>query len=114
MAMQYNKLFEPAALVLTTPTTILTIPATVASIMLRGGIVRITNTTAGPVAATLYAVPLAGAAGVTNAFLSAKSVPANDYIDVQVPQMKAGDFLQGFASAAASLNIQPIAGAYYS
>ena len=114
MAMQYNKLFEPAALVLTTPTTILTIPSTVASTMLRGAIVRITNTTGSAVAATLYSVPLAGTAGATNAFLSAKSIPANDYVDVQVPQMKAGDFLQGFASAATSLNIQAIAGAYYS
>jgi hypothetical protein len=46
--------------------------------------------------------------------LSNKSVPANDFVDVQVPQMKAGDFVQGFATAAASLNIQALAGAYYS
>ena len=114
MAMQYIKLFEPVAVVLTTPTTVFTVPATVATIMLRGGIVRLTNTTAAPAAVTLYAVPLAGAAGVTNQFLSAKTVPANDYVDVMVPQMKAGDFVQAFATVAAAVNIQSLAGAYYS
>ena len=114
MTMQYTKLFEPVALVLTTPTTIFTVPASPASTLLRGGIVRITNTTASTVAATLYAVPLAGTAGVTNAFLSSASVGPNSYIDVQVPQMKAGDFVQGFAGTAAALNIQAIAGSYYS
>lgn len=114
MSMEYKKLFEPVALVLTTPTTIFTVPTAVATTLLKGGIVRITNTTAGAVSATLYAVPLAGSAGVTNAFLSAGTVAANSYIDVQVPQMKAGDFLQGFATAATSLNIQALSGAYYS
>jgi len=114
MAMEYRKLFEPVALPLTTPTTIFTVPATVSTTLLRGGILRITNTTAGAVSATLYAVPQAGTAGVTNAFLSNKAIPANDFVDVQVPQMKAGDFVQGFATAATSLNIQALAGALYS
>lgn len=114
MTMQYSKLFEPVALVLTTVTTIFTVPATPSTTLLRGGIVRITNTTAAAAVATLYAVPLAGTAGVTNAFLSNKSIPPNDYIDLQVPQMKAGDFVQGFAGTAAALNIQAIGGSYYS
>ncbi len=114
MTMQYSKLFEPVALVLTTPTTIVTVPATPSTTLLRGGIVRITNTTALAAVATLYAVPLGGTAGVTNAFMSNQSVSPNSYVDVQVPQMKAGDFLQGFAGTAAALNIQAIAGSYYS
>lgn len=110
MTMQYSKLFEPVAMVLTTPTTIFTVPA---SLLLRGGIVRITNHTAGALTATLHAVPSGGSASNANMCLSAGSVGANNYIDVQLPQMKAGDFLQGFASAATSLNIQAIAGSYY-
>lgn len=114
MTMQYSKLFEPVALVLTTPTTIVTVPASPSSTLLRGGIVRITNTSISSAEFTLYAVPLAGTAGITNAFASKVSVGVNGYVDVQVPQMKAGDFLQGFAGTAAALNIQAIAGSYYS
>lgn len=114
MTMQYNKLFEPIALALTTPTTIFTVPSVVASTLLRGGIVRITNSTAGPVSATLHNVPLAGSAASANMCFPTTSIGANSYVDVQLPQMKAGDFLQGFASAATSLNIQAIAGSYYS
>lgn len=112
MTMDYKKLFEPVALGLAA-TTIMTVPATVPTTLLRGAIVRVTNTTASPVAATLYAVPLTGANGITNAFFPGRSIAANDFIDVQVPQMKAGDFIQGFASAA-GLNIQAVSGAYFS
>lgn len=114
MGMQYNKLFEPVALVLTTPTTVFSVPAVVATTLLKGGVVRLTNSTAGAVSATLHAVPLAGAAAAANICFPTTSIPANGYVDVQLPQMKAGDFLQGFASAATSVNIQAISGAYYS
>lgn len=113
MTMQYNKLFEPVLLA-AAAATIMTVPPTVASTLLRGGILRLTNTSAAAVAVTLYSVPLAGANGAVNNFFPAKSIPANDYVDVQMPQMKAGDFLQGFASTANVVNIQPISGAYYS
>lgn len=114
MTMQYSKLFEPVVLVLTTPTTIFTVPSVVATTLLKGAVVRITNTTAGPVSATLHNVPLSGSAAAANICFPTTSIGANAYVDVQVPQMKAGDFLQAFASAATSLNIQAIAGAYYS
>lgn len=112
--MLYTKLFEPVALVLTTPTTIFTVPSVVTTTLLKGGVVRISNTTAGPVSATLHNVPLGGAAAAANICFPTQAIGANSSVDVQVPQMKAGDFLQGFASAATSLNIQAIAGAYYS
>lgn len=111
MTMQYTKLFEPVALGLAA-TTIMTVNGAPTT-LLRGAIVRITNTTAGSLAATLYSVPKAGTNGATNNFFPSMSVGANSYIDVQVPQMKEGDFLQGFGSAA-GLNIQAIAGSYYS
>lgn len=112
MPMQYTKLFEPVALGLAAAT-IFTVPTSAPSTLLRGAIVRITNTTAGSVAATLHSVPLAGSNGAANNFFPGMAIAPNSYVDVQVPQMKAGDFLQGFA-AAAGLNIQAIAGAYYS
>jgi hypothetical protein len=113
MGMSYSKLFEPTLLT-ATPATILTVPSGSASMLLKGAIVRLTNTSNSPVSVSLYSVPVAGSNGATNNFFPAKSVPANDYIDVQVPQMKAGDFLQGSAVTASVVNIQPIAGAYYS
>lgn len=112
MPMQYTKLFEPVALGLTA-TTIYTVPSSAVTNLLRGAIVRITNPTATGVTATLFSVPAGGANGTTNNFFPGMSIGANSYIDVQVPQMRAGDFLQGFA-AAAGLNIQAIAGAIYS
>jgi hypothetical protein len=105
MTMQYNKLFEPALLA-AAAATIFTVPATVATTLLKGGMVRLTNTSAAAVAVTLYSVPAAGANGVANMIFPGKSIPANDYVDVQIPQMKAGDFLQGFASTAAVVNIR--------
>lgn len=113
MAMSYSKLFEPTLLT-ATAATILTVPSGSATNLLKGAIVRLTNTSAAAVDVTLYSVPAAGANGDTNKFFPTKSVPARDYIDVQVPQMKAGDFLQGFAATANVVNIQAIAGAFYS
>lgn len=113
MGMSYSKLFEPTLLT-ATAATILTVPSGSASMLLKGGIVRLTNTSASPVSASLYSVPAAGSNGAINQFFPAKSIPANDFVDVQVPQMKAGDFLQGLAVTAGVVNIQPIAGAYYS
>ena len=112
MGMTYPKLFEPVLLG-TTAATIVTVPSGSASTLLKGGLVRLTNTSAAPVDVTLYTVPLAGSNGVSNSMFPGKSVLANDYVDVQVPQMKAGDFLQGFAATAGVVNIQPIAGGYY-
>jgi len=111
MTMQYTKLFEPVALGLAAATifTVTGAPST----LLRGAIVRITNATTGSLAATLYSVPKAGTNGATNVFFPGMSIGRESYIDVQVPQMKEGDFLQGFSSAA-GLNIQAIAGALYS
>ncbi len=107
MTMTYNKPFEPVLLA-AAAATIFTSAG-----LLRGGIVRLTNTSALPVAATLYSVPLAGANGVTNQFFPGKSIGANDFVDIQIPLMKTGDFLQGFAATASVINAQLMAGAFY-
>lgn len=75
---------------------------------------RLTNTTAGAVTATLYAVPLAGTAAAGNAFLSAKSIAANDYLDVDVPIMPVGAFIQGLAGSATSITAHMVSGGLYS
>lgn len=117
MTMQYKKLFEPllvTAITSGTAQTVQTIPSDPASTLFKGGAYRITNTSAAPASLTMHAVPLAGSLGVANNFFPTKSIPANDYVDVQVPQLKAGDFVQVFAGTASVINVQHLAGAYYS
>jgi hypothetical protein len=111
MAITYAKFFAPTVLGVVAATLFI-IPSP-ASTLFRGGRVRLTNTTAGPVSVTLYAVPVAGTAGVGNAFILAKMVGANDYLDVDVPIMAAGDFLQALAGSATSITAQVISGAYF-
>ena len=98
----------------TAAATLFTVPATPTTNLLRGGRMRLTNTTAGAVTATLYAVPLAGAAAAGNAFVSAKSIAANDFLDVDVPLMGPGAFVQGLAGAATSITAHMISGSLFS
>jgi hypothetical protein len=112
MAITYSNFFPPTVLGLTAAT-LLTVPATPTSTLLRGGRIRLTNTTAAAVSATLYAVPLAGTAAAGNAFLSNKTIAANDYLDVDVPLMGPGAFVQALASAAASITAHMISGSYF-
>lgn len=117
MAMEYGKLFEPVLIAGTTEGTadnVLSVATTPTTRLLKGGIVRLTNTSASAVQVTLYSVPASGSASATNMCFPGKSVPANDYVDVQLPQMKAGDTLKAFAGTASVINVQAIAGAYYS
>jgi hypothetical protein len=113
MAITYSKLFEPTVLT-TSAATLFTVGATPTTNLLRGGRVRFTNTTAGAVTVTAHAVPLAGSAADGNAILKAKSIAANDYLDVDLPMMKAGDFFQALAGAGASITAHLIAGSVFS
>lgn len=117
MTMQYKKLFEPllvTAITSGTAQTVLTVPSDPASTLFKGGVVRLTNTSGAAASVTLFAVPLAGTNSATNNFFPTKSIPNSDFVDVQVPQLKAGDFVQVFAGTASAINVQPLAGAFYS
>lgn len=68
-----------------------------------------TNTTAGAVTLTVYLVPSAGAAGVTNTIVSARSLAAGEcytFPEIVGHVLNAGDFLATLASAAASITIR--------
>jgi len=92
----------------------MTVPSSPLTTLLRGGRIRLVNTTGAAVTATLYAVPSAGTAAAGNAFVSAKSIAANDYLDVDVPIMPAGATLQALASAATSITAHMVGGGLYS
>ena len=113
MTISYSKFFPPAVLTLVA-VTLFTVPSTPATTLLRGGRVRLTNTTGVAATVTLYAVPLAGTAGVGNAFVSSKSIAANDFLDADIPILAAGDFLQGLAGTATSITVQMLSGSYFS
>lgn len=114
MTITYSNFFAPTVLGVAAATLGTAVPSSPPSSLLRGGRIRFTNTTAGAVTVTAYAVPLAGAAGVGNAFLSAKSVAANDFLDVDVPIMPAGAFIQALAGAATSITAHMISGGLFS
>jgi hypothetical protein len=113
MTISYSQFMAPTVLGVAAAT-LFTVPATPASTLLRGGRMRLVNTTAGAVTATLYAVPLAGSAAAGNAFVSGKSIAANDYLDVDVPLMGPGGFVQGLAGAATSITAHMISGSLFS
>ena len=99
MALFYSKFFEPTVLT-TAVATLYTVPA---GQIMRGTVVRFTNTTGGIINFTAYAVPNAGAAGASNMVVSARPISPNDFFDLIIPTMKAGDFIQALASANTSI-----------
>ena len=113
MAISYLQFMGPTVLG-AAAATLFTVPALPASTLLRGGRIRLTNTTAGPVTATLYAVPLAGTAAAGNAFVSGKTIAANDYLDVDVPLIAPGGFVQGLAGAITAITAHMISGSLFS
>jgi len=113
MALSITRLFAPVALG-AAAATLFTNPASPISSVLRNGRVRFTNTTAGPVTVTAYAVPLAGTAAASNCFMNAESIAANSHLDIDVPMLAAGDFVQALASAAASITATALDGVGFS
>lgn len=112
MSITYSNFFAPTVLGVAA-SVLYTVPTLPTTTLLRGGRIRLTNTTAGAVTVTLYAVPFSGSPGAANAFASAKSIAANDYLDIDVPIMPPSSTLQGLAGAAASITAHMIAGGIY-
>lgn len=113
MALTISQLFAPQQL----PSSVgvlFSMPTTPTATVLKNGRVRLTNTTAGAISVTLYADAAATASSASNCFLNAVSIAANGYLDVDVPTLRAGDTLRGFASAATSITMHEMGGVLYS
>lgn len=104
MTTTISQLFTPTQLP-AAAAVLYTVPAAPATTILRNGRVRLTNTTGAAQAVTLHVDAAASATGAGNCFLSAVSLAANASVEVDVPVLKAGDTLRGFASAAASVTL---------
>lgn len=96
----FKQLFAPNQVDNAAPETLYTCPANTITRNLR---VRFANTTAGAVTIKAWAVPSAGSAADSNVCLPTYSIGANSYIDVDIPILGGGDFVQAQASAATSI-----------
>jgi hypothetical protein len=112
VSISYSTFFPPTVLG-TAAATLYAVPATPASVLLRGARMRIANTTAAPVAATVHAVPAGGTASAGNAFVPGKVIAPNDYLDVDVPIMGPGASLQALAGVGASLTVHMLSGSLF-
>lgn len=113
MSITYSQFMAPTVLT-TSAATLFTVPSVPASSLLRGGRIRLTNTTAGAVTVTLHGIPSGGTASDGNAFVKAKSVAANDYLDIDIPILGPGGFVQALAGAATSITAHMISGSLFS
>ncbi|WP_024873158.1 hypothetical protein [Tolumonas lignilytica] len=113
MALTFQKLFQPTQLG-TSAATIYTMPAAPVTSFLRNARLMLVNTSASAVSVTLYSVPSGGTASATNEFLPAVSVSPNAQLQVDVPELSAGDFIQGLASTGSVISVHAMDGVIYS
>lgn len=96
MAVQISQLF-PATVLTAAAATIYTVPANPTTTTLSRGRIRFTNTSGATRAITAYAIQAGGAAGPANCFLNAETLTMNNHLDVDIPVLGAGGFIQAFA-----------------
>ena len=71
---------------------------------------QISNITNAAVTVTLYRVPSGASAADSNAFVKDLAIPASDYKIIDVPRLSAADIVQGLASSASAINVNPYRG----
>lgn len=113
MALTISQLFTPVQLT-NADAVLFTMPAAPASLVCQNMRVRLTNTDTVAHTVTLNVDASGNASGVANRCLSAKSIAGSDYLDVDIPVMKAGDTLRGLADTAAKVTIHQLSGSYWS
>ena len=112
MTVSYSNFFTPTQLT-STAATLFTVPVQPTTTLLRGGRMRFTNTSALAATVTAYAVPAAGTAATTNAFVSSKTIAANDFLDMDLPVLPAGAFIQALSGTLSSITAHMISGSYF-
>jgi len=116
MAFDVAKLFSITDLT-TSNVTIYTVPTLPTSTILSGAVFRLSNVTAGAITVNMHVIDSGGSADTTNyndAVLRDYSISANQTVEISIPQMGAGDFIQMLASANNSVNVSPVAGTLFS
>lgn len=113
MALSIQQLFAPVQLP-NAAAVLFSMPTTPTTSVLKNGRVRLTNTSASAVPVTLYADASSTASSAANCCLNAVSIAANSFLDVDIPTMKAGDTLRGFAGTASVITMHELGGVLYS
>lgn len=109
MSITYQRLFQPQQ-VPADDTVIYTVPATPAQTVLKSMRVRLSNTTNAAAAITLYAAVGAALGSASNTCLPGVSIAPNDFLDVDVPDMAAGDTLRALGGTANAITIAQLDG----
>lgn len=112
MAVQVVQLF-PATVLTTGAATLFTVTGA-PSVVLSRGRIRFTNTTAGAVTVTAYGIPSGGSAAVGNCFCYQQSVAGGNNLDIDVPDLVLGGFIQALASANTSITAHALDGVLFS
>jgi hypothetical protein len=99
----------PPALLTGSAATYYTNPGPTNTILVNAS-VRFTNNDTATRQVTAYAVPFGGSAGASNRFMNAESIPPNAHVDIIVPALADGDFLEAFADTASKVTILSLSG----
>jgi len=105
MPVQIIQMFAPTVLTTSAATLFTASGAT-----LNRGRIRFTNTSGSNVTVTAYGIPNGGTAGPGNEFLVAQTVLAGANLDVDVPVLAPGGFIQALASAGTSVTAHSLDG----
>jgi hypothetical protein len=103
MSISFSQLFASKQVNNAAADTLFTVPSSPSNTLLRNGRIRFVNTTSSFVTIKAWAVPQGGSAADANVFLPTTSIGLNGYVDVDLPVMGAGDFVQAQAGAASSV-----------
>jgi hypothetical protein len=109
MTVQVVQMFPPTVLTATAATLF----TNTGFATLARGRIRFTNTSASPVQVTAYAVPSGATAGATNEFCPALAVLGNSNLDLDVPVLSPGDFIEAFASTASVITALSLDGVLF-
>ena len=109
MSITYQRFITPQ-LLSNSDVTLFTVPITPPQTVMKSLRVRLANTGATAATASLNVVPAGGAVGSSNNCLPAVSIVPNDYLDVDVPDMAAGDALHAIAGTTNVISVTQLDG----
>lgn len=109
MAITYQRFFAPQ-LIPAADTVVYQVATNPPQLVLKSLRVRLANTTNAAATVTLNAVPAGGAAGAANTCLPGITINAGDWLDVDVPDMAAGDALHALSGTANAITISQLDG----
>lgn len=113
MALTITQLFTPLQLPASTEV-LYTVPSSPPTTVLKNGRIRLTNTDGAAISVTLYAAAAAVPSNAASCFVSADAILGNSSVEIDLPTMRAGDTLRGFAGTASAITMHEIGGTLYS